>query len=149
MKTIVADSSVLVKWVTRENEQDLVQSDQILKDVQNGKINIIAPELAKYEIGNSILKKSLQLWEAFHSLGTIYSSPVQFVPETEDLAATTYQIAQETRSASDKNFTYYDASFAALAKQENVVLVTANPKHQKKISGVKVLSLRDYKLPRT
>ena len=41
--------------------------------------------------------------------------------------------------------TYYDASFIALAKQEDAILVTDNPKHQTKISGVKVVPLGEYK----
>lgn len=39
----------------------------------------------------------------------------------------------------------YDASFAALAKRENAVLVTDNPKNQVKIKGVKVVPLEKYK----
>mgnify|MGYP001593042632 FL=1 len=50
------------------------------------------------------------------------------------------------RLAEDRpKFTYYDASFAALAKQERAVLVTANPKHQIKAAGLKVVALEDYK----
>jgi predicted nucleic acid-binding protein len=40
--------------------------------------------------------------------------------------------------------TYYDASFVALARIENAVLVTDNPKHQAKQLAVKVISLKDY-----
>lgn len=144
MKTFVLDSSVLVKWVSRENEQDLSKADQILKDIQSGKVNAIAPELAKYEIGNALLKKKLTLNEGLHSLGTVYSSPVQFVSETEDLASETYKMTHESR-VKEESLTYYDASFTALAKQEDAVLITSNPKHQTKVKGVKVVALKDYR----
>ena len=55
-------------------------------------------------------------------------------------------IDDKVRLAEDRpKFTYYDASFAALAKQERAVLVTANPKHQIKAAGLKVVALEDYK----
>lgn len=145
MKILITDSSVIVKWLNEEGEEDLFQADQILKDVQESQVKIKAPELAKYEVGNALLKKGLVPTLAYQSLGTIYSLPIEFVSETEDLAIETYKMAYEARAKGDKNFTYYDAAFTALAKQENAVLVTANPKHQKKITGVKVLSLKDYK----
>lgn len=144
MKKIVTDSSVMVKWVSKDNESHLEEADQILRDVQKGQVVLIAPELAKYEVGNALLKKGLTPAQAFQSLGTVYSLPVQFISETEELASQTYQMAQETKSKSSPNFTYYDAAFAALAKQEDAVLVTDNPKHQTKIGKVKVLSLENY-----
>jgi len=105
----------------------------------------LAPELAKYEVGNALTKKGITAAQAFQSFGTIYSLPIQFLAETEELANQTYQIASDIRMAGDSKFTYYDASFVALAKQENAILVTANPKHQNKAVGVKVVSIEDYK----
>jgi len=146
MIKIVPDSSVMVKWVSRVNELNLDNADKLLGDVQTGKVELIAPELAKYEVGNALLKKGLGETQAFQSLGTVYSLPVQYLPETEELANETYQIATKMRLGENSpKFTYYDASFAALAKQEEATLVTANPKHQTKIPGIKVLPLEKYK----
>ncbi len=145
MTRVVPDSSVMVKWVNQDKELDLDKADQLLLDVQSGEVELVAPELAKYEIGNALLKKGLQQTQAFQSLGTVYSLPVQFVPETEELANQTYQIANKLRLAGDFKLSYYDASFAALAKQEGAILVTANPKHQTKISGVTIVPLGNYK----
>lgn len=136
---MVPDSSVMVKWVSQDNELNLGQADKLLGDVRAGKVELIAPELAKYEIGNALIKKGLLEVHALRSLGIFYSLPVQFVSETEELADETYQMANKA------GVTYYDASFVALAKQEGAVLVTANPKHQIKIVGVKVVPLEDYK----
>ncbi len=144
MKKVVTDSSVMVKWVSQDGELNLDKADQLLTDVQAGKVSLQAPELAKYEIGNALLKKGLSQTQAFQSLGTIYSLPIRFVAETEELANQTYQMANELRRGGDLKFTYYDASFAALAKQDGAILVTANPKHQAKIAGVKVISLENY-----
>lgn len=146
MVKIVIDSSVVVKWVSQDDELNLEQADKLLNDVRAGRVELVAPELAKYEVGNALIKKGLSEIQAFQSLGTVYSLPVRFVPETEELADETYQMANKARSTEDHpKFTYYDASFTALAKQEGAVLVTANLKHQVKIAGVKVVPLENYK----
>lgn len=146
MIKVVPDSSVIVKWVSQQNELYLAQSDKLLTDVQHGKVKLYAPELSKYEIGNALLKKGLTEPQAFQSLETIYSLPIQFVSETEELACETYHLANEVKlKKSSPRLTYYDASFIALAKKEKAVLVTANPKHQTQASGVKVVTLGEYK----
>ncbi len=138
MKPLVIDTSVTVKWINQINEDLLLQADQILTDVQSGSVKLLAPEIAKYEIGNALLNKKLDLSEALDSLGTVYQFPMTFVPETEELAQSTYKIAVES------NITYYDASFMALAQQENAILVTDNIKHQGKSPDIKVIPLKDY-----
>lgn len=54
------------------------------------------------------------------------------------LAQLAYQLAGEAE------VTYYDASFMALAKQYDALLVTDNFKHQGKLPGIRVLALKDY-----
>jgi len=85
-----------------------------------------------------LLKKKLDLPQAYASLGTVYQLPITFISETEELATQTFRIAQQ------ESITYYDASFMALAKQENAILVTDNPKHQGKTKEIEVRSLQDY-----
>lgn len=138
MKPIVVDSSVTVKWINQIDEGLLDKADKLLSDAQAGSVNLLAPELSKYEIGNALLNKKLNLPMAYESLGTVYQLPVTFMPESEELAKQTYKVALQDR------ITYYDASFIALAQQESATLVTENIKHQGKSQGVKVISLRDY-----
>lgn len=138
MKSIVVDSSVSVKWVNQIDEKLLDQADKLLADAQAGSVNLLAPEFSKYEIGNALLKKKLDLPKANESLGTVYQLPMTFVLESEELAKDTYKIAQEAK------ITYYDASFMALAHQENAILVTDNPKHQGKDGEIKVIPLSQY-----
>lgn len=138
MKSVVVDSSVSVKWVNQIDEKLLDQADRLLSDALSRSVNLLAPELSKYEIGNALLKKKLDLPRAYESLGTVYQLPITFVPESEELAKDTYKIAQEAK------ITYYDASFIALAHQENATLVTDNPKHQGKDKEIKVIPLSQY-----
>ncbi len=138
-KKIVVDSSVIVKWINTQNEAYTERADKILKDVEQDKVEILTSELAKYEIGNALLKrKQLDLPHAYASLGTIYELPITFVPETEALACSTYQLGKK------HNMTYYDASFLSVAKAYKAPLVTDNIKHQGKQSEVKVIPLARY-----
>lgn len=139
MNTLVIDTSVFVKWLNQNREENLGSADKILQDVKSGQVELIAPELVKYEVGNVLLKgKQLTPDQAYISLGTAYALPVTFVSESEESAHETYSLAHNL------NVTYYDASFISLAKQYNATLVTDNIKDQGKKSNIKVISLKDY-----
>lgn len=139
MNTLVTDTSVFVKWLNQDNEQDLDKADKILQEVKSGHAEVIVPELLKYEVGNVLLTgKQLTPSQAYVSLGTAYSLPVTFVTESEQQAKETYSIAHNL------GISYYDASFISLAKQYDATLVTDNIKHQGKESTVKVVKLKDY-----
>lgn len=56
MQKVVPDSSVIVKWLNQTDEKYLEQSDKVLLDATQGKSALIAPELVKYEVGNTLLK---------------------------------------------------------------------------------------------
>lgn len=137
-KTVV-DSSVIVKWLNTDNEQNLYQADKVLRDAKDGKIELLAPELAKYEVGNVLLfGKKLTKKQASTPLHWLFKLPIKFISESEESSNKTFSIAEEIK------ITYYDSSFVALAKQENAVLVTDNLKHQGKATDIKVISLVDY-----
>jgi predicted nucleic acid-binding protein len=138
-KPVVIDSSVAVKWLSGQDENDILQADAILKDAQKNKIYIVMPELAKYEIGNALLYKEMLPQQALGSIATYYSIPIQFVDQDQQQAQLTMQIAL------DRKITFYDASFIALAQELGADLITSNPKHQqKKVNGVNIISLKDY-----
>ncbi len=139
MQKVVVDSSVIVKWLNQEKEKLIVQSEKVLEEAQHGMIALIAPQLARYEIGNALLKKKLSLRETKDAFSVAYRLPVNFITETKSLAKESYRMANEAQ------ITYYDASFVALAKQENATLVTDNPKHQARVKDVKVVALVNYK----
>lgn len=135
---MVVDTSVMVKWLNRNNEKYIENADKLLEDVQNEKANLFAPELARYEIGNALLNKGMERAPTLGSIATYYSIPIKFVPQSKELAIETYKIAENA------GVTYYDASFVALAKQQHSSLVTDNIKHQN-IKSIEVISLSDYK----
>lgn len=135
----VVDSSIIVKWLNTDNEQHLEHADKILQEARDGKVEIIAPELSKYEVGNVLLfGKKLTPEQANIPLYWLYHLPIIFIPQSEELSKTTFAIAESFK------ITFYDAAFLALAKQEDATLVTDNIKHQGKSSTVKVVALKDY-----
>lgn len=139
VKKIVVDSSVIVKWLNSQDEDLLDKADKLLKDCQKKVIALFAPELAKYEVGNAILSKGMNLAQTKSSLSTLYSLPLTFVSLNEDKALDTVDISTTLK------ITYYDGVFLNLSQSIKGTLVTDNPKHQKISEGVRVISLRDYK----
>jgi predicted nucleic acid-binding protein len=139
MKYLVIDTSVFIKWLNQDGEDDLDRADKILREVKDNQVELLAPELLKYEIGNVLLKgKQLSPNQAFVSLGTAYSLPVTFISESEEQALETCNLAYALGA------TYYDAAFMSLAKNYGATLITDNIKHQGKSSDIKVIPLSDY-----
>lgn len=139
MGKVVVDSSVIVKWLNQKDESYLKQAEAVLKDASDGKIELLAPEIAKYEVGNALLAgKKLSYSEGKEALDLLFSLPLSFYLTSFELAQSSYLIADMA------GITYYDASFIALAKEEQATLVTDNPKHQGKKLGVKVVPLSEY-----
>lgn len=136
---IVVDSSVIVKWLSEQDEKHLKQADTLLADVQDEKVELYSPELAKYEVGNVMLKKGASLVQTKTGTATIYKLPIQFIREDQELCERTTELAY------DHGITYYDASFIALAETLKSILVTDNIKHQGKVTTPKVIPIASYK----
>lgn len=140
MQTVVVDSSIIIKWLNQDGERFLKQADQLLKDVQQAKLALFAPELARYEVSNVLLKGKQLSPRQFVTVGqTFRSLPITFVVESSSLAQSCYIIAHKSQ------MTYYDASFLAVAQQLDAVLVTDNLKHQGKYAAIEVIALGEYK----
>ena len=138
-KVLVVDSSVIMKWLNQNEEENIDKAEKLLKDFQDEKVQLIAPELAKYEVGNVLIySKKLSSVQGQIILRHFYSLPIKYISETESLAFDTYEISLKLK------ITYYDAAFISLAKRYNAALVTDNPKHQKNTEDVKVIELKNY-----
>lgn len=136
---LVIDSSVALKWLHKMNENYLTQADLVMKKAQRDESILIMPELAKYEIGNALLYKNLELPIIIRLIEQFYVLPIKFIDEDIIIAHTTVEIAHKYK------ISYYDASFIALAIKLKATLITSNPKHQKKnIEGIKVIDLKDF-----
>lgn len=138
----ILDTSIIIKWLSADNENDLDRANAILSDVQTNRVEILAPELAKYEVGNVLLHgKNLSSPQAEVVLTEFYGLPIIFVPLSKEQAKETFRLAFNL------TITYYDASFLSLAKNYEATLVTENIKHQGKTNDIKVIALKDYPSP--
>lgn len=141
MDKVVVDSSVIVKWLNQKEESNLDQAEKLfLRSVKDKTVQLITPELAKYEVGNVLsVGKKLESNLLNEALEFFYSIPIDFVKDNLSLSTLSSQLTKKY------SITYYDASFTALAKQEKATLVTDNPKHQARVRGVKVIPLEKYR----
>lgn len=138
-RKVVIDTSVVIKWLTREKEDRLQQADAILRDIQQRKISAYIPVLADYEVGNALLKgKGLSLLHAEQTLTLYYHLPLQRISLNAALAKQTYEFAHTY------NLTYYDAAFVAAAYLLDAPLITDNPKHQSRPQNIKTIALTNY-----
>lgn len=142
MENLVVDSSVVIKWLHRQDESFVGQADRLLQRALSGEVSLMVPELVKYEVGNVMaVAKRLTHSQLAEALDLFYCLPLFFFSETLTLSKRSGQIAQSLK------ITYYDATFLALAERERAGLVTANPNHQRKVPGrrIKIVPLQDYK----
>ena|SRR5579859_1724291 len=139
MTFLIIDTSVAVKWLNQDNEENIEKADKILQDAMEGRVELITSELLKYEVGNALLfGKKIAVEDIEDLLDIFYTLPLTFVTWDKNLANTTYDLAKTL------SITYYDASFMALAKQYDALLVTENIKHQGKSADISVKSLVEY-----
>jgi len=139
-KKIVIDSSVAVKWINVQDEDSVEKADAILNDLQKGKIEIAMPVLSKYEIGNAILNKKMDIFQSKITLSKFYAIPVNFVSEDLELAESTMEIAHRFK------ISYYDASFVALTQKLRAIFVTDDLKLNKQLNKIRIktIALKDY-----
>jgi len=135
---IILDSSVIVKFLFSEGEEYLRQADQLLHETREGAIDLLAPVLSKYEVGNVIRFRNMTITEKQVNWDNFGLVPIKFIEMQEKDGRRALDIAEMFK------ITFYDAIFLALAERMKAILVTANPKHQKKLAGVKVVDLKDY-----
>lgn len=116
---IVADSTYLV--------EGLLKDASLLENKL-----IITPDLAIYEVANSIWKHEVLLKDVKDGqayidamFALVASGAVQLVRPNESMARQAYEIASKKRS------TFYDAIFAAMAMELGLELKTLDEKQRK------------------
>lgn len=138
-KTIVLDTSVTIKWLSKDNEDFTDQADQLLDDALAGKVTLLTLTLNKFEVGNVLLfSKKLSVDHAKEALDFYYSLPIIFIDESIELSKLIY------KCASDIGITYYDAAFISLSEQHDATLITDNIKHQGRMNNIEVMSIKNY-----
>ncbi len=137
----ILDASVAVKWFVNEPERD--RAVRVREDYVHGRINLRAPALMLYEVGNAL---------RFHHKGTeeigarVVKSlrRMQLTPDT--LQDKTIETAMTISYV--EGITFYDAVYLALAENNRCKVITADQQLVRVLKkyGSLALLLRDYAL---
>jgi predicted nucleic acid-binding protein len=118
---IVADTSVLIKWLKTRDEDLLKEARGLLAEVEARPVEVHVPALLLYEVGNVLLLKTrlgaTGLADAMDRLETL---PFMVAPPATPLMKRAARLGREL------NLTFYDASFLALAVELDCPFITAD-----------------------
>ena len=137
MNPWVVDTSVAFKWSRQEGEEEHIdQALAVLNDHLAGRLEIHAPDLLVYELGNILsLKESAASQKPAVVLKNTLLLGMTIHPIDLPLAEAAFTIAREYR------VTFYDASFLALSRRLDCPLVTADNKLYAKARSFPKLTL--------
>lgn len=129
MKKIVADASVILKWVLPDtNEKDVEAALQLREMAIDGQIMILAPTLLLFEVGNILTIKEPTIAEKM--IQQIMSFQLYERPWTNAWLSETLALTKKYK------VTFYDAAYHALALTEAAVFVTGDSKYVNKTEAV-------------
>lgn len=125
----VLDASVILKWFLQEEDSEKAIA---LKDAHSrGESFLIIPDLAIYEIANSLRYKpefsSAEINRCCHAL---FDLDIDIVAPLPDLINPTTDLARQ------KEITFYDASYIALAVILGLQFITADEKLYNKTKDI-------------
>lgn len=138
IKKIVIDTSVIIKWLAWQNEEDIDKAQKLLDDIEKGQLEGIICEFAYYEIGNVLYwSKQLQKKDYVDAIKNLFSIPFTQYLFDGNIAESVYLTMNKFQ------LSLYDAFPLVIAKNEKCHLITADEKHHKNIPHV--IFLKDYK----
>jgi predicted nucleic acid-binding protein len=118
---IVVDTSVLIKWIKRQDEDLVSEARRLLDRIERTPLEVAVPALLLYEIGNVLLTKTRLDSDALgRAIDQISAFPMVIADPRSDLLRRTAHLGRELR------LTFYDASFLALAEDLDCDFVTAD-----------------------
>jgi predicted nucleic acid-binding protein len=136
-KIIVADASVLLKWIIKEEkwqEQAFLLKDQFGRS----EVNIIVPSHCFAEICN-ILGRGMKD-QAISFISYLTVSEIEEHNLTLNLASAAFGLMKKYSGIS-----FYDAAYHALAIQEGGIFVTADEKYFRNTNREgRIILLKDY-----
>lgn len=121
-KRVIIDNSVLIKFFVQEEGRQL--AIELLKMAAKRELSLFAPPLLKFELLNvlsNIIKNSKEVHKAYLKFKKLNISLIE--PSEES----TKQAIED--SCNDKDITYYDASYSALADDLEATFITADRKY--------------------
>lgn len=139
MTSVVIDTSVVAKWYRAGGAESHTEvADAFLDAHFAGRVQLVAPDLVAYELGNALARArhlSVELKSAY--LGDFLAYDMDLVP----LSGETHLRAM-TIAARD-GLSYYDACFVALAERLGAELLTADERLARRATYPRVRTLAE------
>jgi predicted nucleic acid-binding protein len=135
---IIADSSVLIKWCVKE-EEDREQVIKMQRDFIDDKFNILVPLLVDWEINNFLGRNFTPeiASSKYSNFKMLQLTGAMLTPELSHLA---FEIVKKFPGVS-----FYDASYHALALNHPGLFLTADKKYYDKAKKLgNIMLLKDY-----
>ena len=131
MKIFVLDTSVIVKWFSKD-EDDAEHADKLRHQILAGLCKIIIPDLLFYELANALRHNpNFTVKDVQASLDSVFNMDFDVRKVDSSLIEVAIDIAFKW------NVTVYDAYFLALSQLESKPFVTADYKFTRRIKGFK------------
>lgn len=138
MKKYVMDSSVVIKWFSEHDEDDLEKALNLRYEILEGICSIIVPDLLFYEITNALrYNPRFKADDVIEAFKTISEMGFEVRNINSDMMAEAIKIAFKN------TVSVYDAYFLALSQIEKIPFVTADYrfiKHFKNMENIIKLS---------
>lgn len=131
-REIVLDSSVVVKWFSKESKSE--EALKLMDSYVQGTSELVISEILLCEVGNALrYKPDFDPEKLKSALLQLFKLRMKTVHLTENLTARAGEIAYEGK------VTLYDALPVAIAEQRKIVCITADQETQ-----YKKLKTKDY-----
>lgn len=138
MKAIVADASVILKWVLSDSSEEDVTKAILLRTLAcNRQVSIVVPSIWLFEVGNILSLKEPALAEK------MIKQIISF--DLKEKAWSTEWLTKTLSLVSKFKVSFYDASYHALAIIEGGTFITADKRYvERTASAGSVIYLRDW-----
>lgn len=142
MKKIVIDASVCLKWVFEEESSEKARF--LLKQQEQNRLLLLVPELWEYEIVNglacAVLRKKISFLKAKQLLTLVFKANL----ETISLGVSHIKCLE---NANKYQISGYDSAYVTIAKENGIVLVSADDRLVAKVGNKKLaISLKDFNI---
>ena len=136
-KTIVVDASVAIKWYSIEQHTDKALA--MREDYARQKIDLVAPYLLLYEVGNALrYNPDFGLEDVRSALRDLLAMQINFRMLDERMCEDAVELAYML------GLTFYDVSYVVLSRVEKCPLYTADDRLLSKAGDEMVTHLEDY-----
>jgi len=141
MEKLSLDSSVAIKWFSKEEDSD--KALKVLNEYIDGKIILITSHLLFYEVANALrYKPDLKIENVKRAIEALFKLHMKVVDLNDKIMIKSAEIAYQ------EDVTVYDAVPVAIAELEEAVCITADEKTQySKLKGKHpIILLKEYRI---